>query len=148
MIIDLHPPKAAGPLVVGTPGPEATDVLRQLGVPVVLCRTHGSKPGWVVFRPSGLFIGVTFDAQGRVDAIELGRPDNSDDAVIYNGLDVFTTPAAGLVTRLRSQTTIEEEELEDGYRLTAPDLLLSFRQYPDELDGDYFASVLVGEDDD
>jgi hypothetical protein len=152
MIIDLRPPNAAGPLRIGAPGPEAMDVLRQLGVPVFLCRNEGGKTGWGVFRESGLFVGVSFDAQGRVGAIELGHPDDGDDAVIYNGLDVFTTPAADLVTRLRSQTTLEEEELEDGYCFTAPDLLLSFWQYPsddsDELDGVYFTSVRVGEDDD
>jgi hypothetical protein len=148
MIIVLRPPEAAGPLFIGTTGQEAEDILRQLGAPLVLCRTPGSQPAWGVERPSGLFIGVYFDAQDRVDAIQLGRPGNSDDAVTYNGLDVFTTPAADLVTRLRPHTTVHEDEVDDGHRFTAPDLLLSFWQLtpetPDEGDGRYFDSVLLG----
>jgi hypothetical protein len=148
MIIHLHPPKLAGPLFIGAAGQEALDILRQLGQPLVICGIGGQKPGWGVERPSGLFIGAFFDAQGRVDAIELSRPGNSDDVVTYNGLDVFTTPAADLVTWLRLHTTLREQELDDEHRFTAPDLLLTFLRFTTDLpdsdpDGRYFHNVLL-----
>ncbi|MEV0129787.1 hypothetical protein AB0H83_15180 [Dactylosporangium sp. NPDC050688] len=147
MIIVLRPPDLAGPLRIGATGQDTVDTLRQLGTPLVLCRATGSRPGWGVDRPSGLFIGVYFDAHDRVEAIELGRPgDNTGDAVTYNELDVFTTPAADLVTQLRRRTTVHEEH--DGHVFTAPDLLLTFRrpttlETPDDEDGRFFASVLL-----
>ncbi len=147
MIIDLRPPSAAGPLFIGATGQEAVGILRQLGQPLVLCGIGGRKPGWGVERPSGLFIGAYFDAQDRVHAIDLGRPVNSEDAVTYNGLDVFTTPAADLVTWLRPHTTLHEEELDDAHRFTAPDLLLTFLQFTTELpdgdDGRHFHTILL-----
>jgi hypothetical protein len=148
MIIHLHPPKAAGPLFIGAAGQQALDILRQLGQPLVLCGIGGQKPGWGIERQSGLFIGAYFDTQGRVDAIELSRPDNSDDAVTYDGLDLFTTPPADLVTWLRLHTTLREEELDDGHRFTAPDLHLTLLRFTTDLpdndpDGCYFHNLLL-----
>ncbi len=147
MIIVLRPPDRAGPLRIGATGQDAVDTLRQLGTPMVLCRAAGSGPGLGVDRPSGLFIGVYCDADDRVEAIELGRPDdNTGDAVTYNDLDVFTTPAADLVTQLRRRTTVHEAE--DGHAFTAPDLLLTFwrpttPESPADEDAHFFASVLL-----
>lgn len=149
MIITLHPPDAAGPLRIGATGQDTVDTLRQLGTPQALCRVTGSGPAWGVDRPSGLFIGVYFDTHDRVEAIELSRPsENTDDAVTYNDLNVFTTPAHDLVTQLRRRTTVHEEEDDDGHAFTAPDLLLTFwrpttpETSADE-DGRFFASVLL-----
>ena len=122
------------------------DTLRQLDVPQVLCRASGSRPGWGIHRPSGLFIGVYFNAHDHVEAIEFGRPgDSTADAVTYNELDVFTTPAADLITQLRQHTTVREEE--DGHAFIAPDLLLAFwrpttPETPDD-DGRFFERVLL-----
>lgn len=68
------------------------------------------------------------------------------DAVTYDGLDVFTTPAAQLVSQLRRHTTILAEE--DAHAFTAPDLLLSFwrsttPESPDDDEGRFFESVLL-----
>lgn len=154
MIIDLRPPEAAGPLFIGAAGQEAVEILRRLGEPLVLCGIGGTRAGWGVERPSGLFIGGYFDAQNRVDAIDISRPDNSDDpagsgdAVSYDGLDVFATPAADIVTWLRSRTSLQEEELDDEHRFTAPDLRLTFRRFttdlPDGDDGRHFHGLLLG----
>ncbi|MBO0869562.1 MAG: hypothetical protein J2P15_13450 [Micromonosporaceae bacterium] len=147
MLIVLRPPEAAGPLFIGAAGEEAVGILRELGQPLLLCGMRGSEPGWGVERPSGLFISLRFDA-GRVDAVELCRPSNGGDVVTYDGLDVFTTPAADLVTRLRADTTVVEEEREDQRRFTAPDLLLTFWQFtteiPDGYDRSHLHGVLVG----
>lgn len=147
MIIVLSPPDAAGPLRIGATRQDTVDTLRQLGDPQVFHRTPDSHPAWAVHRPSGLFISACLDADDRVEAIEFGRPaDNTDDAVTYNGLDMFTTPTADLVTQLRRYTTVHEEE--DGHAFTAPDLLLAFwrpttPETPDDEDGRFFESVLL-----
>jgi hypothetical protein len=146
MIFELHPPQAAGSLRIGETGHDTVEILTQLGVPQVLCKTPGSQPAWAVFRPSGLFISAYFDADDRVEAIEFGRPRTADDEVTYDGLDVFTTPAADLVAHLRRRTAVQQEEV--GHVLTAPSLLLSFWTpvipgSPDDGAGRFFQSVLL-----
>jgi hypothetical protein len=117
------------------------DTLRQLGDPRTFCRTAGSKPAWAVHRPSGLSI-VTY--------FELGRPQRTNDTVIYEGLDVFTTPAAGVITQLRQHSTVHEEEA--GHSFTAPSLLLALwrpvtPQSPDDQEARFFNSVLIAQPD-
>lgn len=146
MIFDLHPPQAAGPLRIGATGDDTVEILKQFGAPQVLCKTPGSQPAWAVFRPSGLFISAYFDADRRVEAIEFGRPRTADDAVTYDGLNVFTTPAAGLVACLRHSTTVQQEE--GAHAFTAPSLLLSFWRpvipdSPDDGAGRFYQSVLL-----
>jgi hypothetical protein len=147
MNFELRPPQAAGPLRIGATGRDTVEILRQLGTPLVLCRTHGRRPGWGVHRPSGPFIGAYFDADDRLEAIEFGRPDGNDDTITYDGLDVFTTPAADLITQLRQRTTIHVEAEEDGHFFTAPSLHLSLwlvtPESPDEQEGRFFGSVLI-----
>ena len=103
MIFELHPPQAAGPLRIGAAGHDTVEILTQLGPPQVFCRTPESRPAWGVHRPSGLFIVAYFDADDRLEAIEFGRPAGKDDTITYDGLDVFTTPAADLITQLRQR---------------------------------------------
>jgi hypothetical protein len=148
MIVELQPPQGAGPLCIGATGHDTVEILKQLGGPVILCQTRGRPPGWGVHRPSGLFIITLFDADDRLAAIEFGRPQDNDDAVTYDGLNVFTTPAADLVAVLRQRTTIDEEEEEDGHTFTASSLLLSLwrpvtPQAPDDQEGRFFGSVLI-----
>lgn len=146
MNFELHPPQAAGPLRIGAAGHDTVEILKQFGDPEVFCRTAGSRPAWGVHRPSGLFIITYFDANDRLEAIEFGRPESKDDAVTYDGLDVFTTPTAGLITQLRQHCTVHEEE--DGHAFTAPGLLLSLwrpvtQRSPDDQEGRFFESVLI-----
>lgn len=146
MIIELHPPETAGPLRIGATGHDTVDTLRQLGDPRAFCRTAGSRPAWAVHRPSGLAIITYFDADDRVEAIEFGRPQRTDGAVLYEGLDVFTTPAAGLIIQLRQHSAVHEEEA--GHSFTASNLLLALwrsvtPQSPDDQDGRFFDSVLI-----
>ena len=147
MIFELHPPRAAGPLRIGATADDTVEILRHLGTPMLLCRAHGRRPGWGVHRPSGLFISTLYDSDDRLEAIELGRPDGTGDAITYDGLDVFTTPAADLVAQLRQRTTIHVEAEEDGHAFTAPSLLLSLwlvtPESPDDQEGRFFGSVLI-----
>ncbi len=88
-----------------------------------------------------------FDADDSLEAIEFGRPDGNDDAITYDGLDVFTTPVADLVTQVRQRTTIHVEAEGDGQVFTAPGLLLSLwlvtPKSPDDQEGRFFGSVLI-----
>jgi hypothetical protein len=148
MIFELHPPIAAGPLRIGGGGHETVEILKQFGTPLVLCRTEGKAPGWGVHRPSGLFIGTFFDADHHVEAIEFGRPDGTDDIITYDGLGIFTTPAADLISRLRQRCVIHDEEEEGGHAFIAPSLLLSLwrpvtAESPDDQEGRFFESVLI-----
>jgi hypothetical protein len=86
VIFELRPPVGAGAPLTGTTGHDVVEVLRQLGVPLSLCRTRGSRPAWAVHRPSGLMICTYFDADDRLEAIEFGRPDSDDDAVTTAGM--------------------------------------------------------------
>lgn len=154
MIFELHPPQAAGPLRIGAAGHDTFETLKRLGAPLLVCRrTAGSGPAWGVRRSSGLFIATFFNPDNRMEAIEFGRPDSKDDAVTCDGLDVFTTPAADLVTQLREHTSVhQEEEGGDGHAFTAPNLLLSLWQpvtpeSPDDQEGRFFESILIATPD-
>jgi hypothetical protein len=148
MIFELRPPVAAGPLLIGATGHDTVEALKQIGSPQIFCTTPGSRPAWGVQRPSGLFISSYFDANDDLEAIEFGRPSGKDDVVTYDGLDVFTTPAADLVTHLRRHTTVRQEENEHAF--TATGLLLAlWRQVspdsPADQEGRFFDSVLVAQ---
>jgi hypothetical protein len=131
MIFELHPPAAAGPLLIGAPGSDTLEVLKQLGVPLVLCGIGGSRPGWSVHRPSGMVISTYYDATGRVEAIQLSRPASSEDIVSYQDINIFGLPAGELLEMLRSRTAIIELEEEDGSSFLAPNLHLTLWQPPD-----------------
>jgi hypothetical protein len=148
MIFELHPPQSAGPLRIGATGHDTLETLKQLGDPLVLCRTAGRKPAWGVHRSSGLFICAYFDADDQLEAIEFGRPEETDDTVMYDGLDVFSAPAADLVAQLQLRSNVHEEADEDGHTFTAPSLLLSLwrpvtPESPDDQEGRFFASVVI-----
>lgn len=147
MIFELNPPQGAGPLRIGATVYDTTELLKQLGTLAILCGIKGRRPGWGVHRPSGLFISALFDADDRVEAIQFGRPDGNVDAITYDGLDVFTTPAADLVAQLRQRTIIHVEAEEDGCSFTAPSLLLSLwlvtPESPHDQEGRFFGSVLI-----
>jgi hypothetical protein len=146
MIFELHPPAAAGPLLIGAAGSDTLEVLKQLGVPLVLCGIGGSRPGWGVHRPSGMLIGTYYDAAGRVETIELSRPASSDDTVSYDGISIFGLPAGELLDVLRAQTSIIEVDEENGSSFLAPDLHLTLWQPPDpagpdDIDNSFIMSI-------
>ena len=146
MIFELCPPEIAGPLHMGAPIADTVEILKGLGTPLVLCRPRGSPPGLGVRRSSGLFISALFGPDGHLEAIEFGRPEAADDIVIYDGLDVFTTPAEDVMAQLRHCGAEHEEE--DGYAFTAPDLFLSLwrsaiPESPDDQEGRFFESILI-----
>jgi hypothetical protein len=147
MLFELHPPQSVGPLRIGATGHDTVETLKQLGTLLMLCRRHGRPPAWGADRPSGLSINTLFDPDDHLEAIELTRPGSKDDTVTYDGLDLFATPAADLITQLRQRTIVHEEQEEDGRSFIAPSLLLSlWRSTPEEpgdQEGRFFDSVLI-----
>ena len=148
MNIDLQPPTQAAGIRIGANRDEAQDQCLVHGEPKPFRRSNEANASLVVERPSGLSIFVHFDAADAVEAIELGRPEGSDDHVSFRGIDIFGTPADELVELLREHAAIEIEEEE--HSVTAPNLLLAlWRSVVPENDDDpagrYFESVLVAE---
>jgi len=146
VIFELHPPDAAGPLLIGATASHTMGVLRQLGDPQVLCTTPGGRPAWGVHRPSGLFIATFFDAGDRVETIQLSRSASSKDTVSYDCINVFALPAGELLDILRARTNIVEIDEEDGSSFLAPDLhLILWRPPeatgPDDLDDRFIMSI-------
>jgi len=145
MIFELRPPETAGPLHIGAAAADTVEILKSLGTPLVLCRPHGSPPGWGVQRSSGLFISALFDPDGHLEAIELGRPEATDDIVTYDGLDMFTTPAEDIIAQLQHCGAVHEEE--DGHAFIAPGLCLSLwrstPESPDDQESRFFESILI-----
>jgi hypothetical protein len=96
VILELRPPQGAGELTIGASRRDAFEVLKGLGdnglaEPELLCRTPQGGWGLAARRSSGLFIAAYFKSNDRVNAIEFGRPDNTSDAITYQGLDELSS---------------------------------------------------------
>ncbi|MFF2382605.1 hypothetical protein [Streptomyces sp. NPDC058108] len=147
MDLDLAPPAGVGPLLIGMPRQAANTALDSLRD--LTSVSDSDRPGQHIFRPSGLMISIDC-MQGRLEAIELGRPAAATDRVMFRGLDVFSLPAREVVRLMREHTTVRADP-EDPASFVAPDLLLSFwrpfeaEDEPDEEQGYYFTSVLVAQ---
>ncbi|NGN62555.1 hypothetical protein G5C51_01340 [Streptomyces sp. A7024] len=141
----LEPPTGIGPLIIGMPRDDADAAI--LGLRDVASISASDQPGQHIFRPSGLMISIHC-MQGRLKAVELGRPSAATDHVHFRGVDVFGLPAAEVVRRMSNVATIEPDP-DDPASFIAPDLLLSFwRPFaaddePEEEQGYYFNSVLL-----
>ncbi len=142
MEFELEPPHGVGPLRLGMTADEARAALAALG------GLSGSPATsfWAT-RPSGLAFTVGFGVDGRVNAVEVARPEGTD-VVRYRDVDVFGLPALAVVERLRRHTPVTADEDQEGC-FTAPTLLLAlWRPFaadddPKEEQGYYFNSVLV-----
>lgn len=146
MKIELQPPAGVGGILIGSTRAEARAEGSRFGSPKEFRRGDEEPASLAVHRPSGLAIFVYFDSDDRVNAIEVGRPDGDEDAVVYQDLDVFQTAAEDLIGRLAHVTRVEVEEL--GATVTAPELLLALwrpvvPEGPDDPEGRYFESALV-----
>ncbi|GAA2807982.1 hypothetical protein [Crossiella cryophila] len=145
MDFHLDPPTGVGPLRIGMPRREANTALDSLRDPTAL--SPSDRPGQHIFRPSGLMISIHC-LHDQLQAVELARPTDPGDRVLFHDVDVFALPAREVVGRLRAHTTIEADEDDDAAFL-APDLLLSFwRPFeadddPAEEQGHYFTTVLL-----
>lgn len=146
MKIELRPPTEMAGIHIGSTRAKAHDECSRLGSPKDFRRGEQEPASFAVRRSGGLSIFVYFDSDDRVNAIEVGRPDDDGDAVFYKDLDVFKTPAEDLIDRLRGYDAVEVDE--QGCAVTAPDLLLALwrpvvPEGPDDPDGRYFESALI-----
>jgi hypothetical protein len=84
-----------------------------------------------------------------VEAIEFGTPGHggdSEDRVLYDGIDLFATPVNEVIGELKSRG-LRIEVTEAGYSHTVPELFLSFWRdggpYGQDKMPLYYESVLV-----
>lgn len=146
MDVELRPPTGVVGILIGSTRADAHDQCSRLGSPADFRRGGEESPSLTVRRSSGLSLFVYFDTDDLVNAIEVGRPDGNEDAVLYKGLDVFNTSAEDLIERLTGDHVVEVEE--QGRAVTVPDLLLALwrpvlPEGPDDPEGRYFESVLL-----
>lgn len=142
MRLELDPPHGVDLLRLDMTADEARAALGQLG------DLDPNRQGELYAqRAGGLGLTAHLGADGRVNAIEVWRP-QQDDSVHYRDVDVFALPALEVVTALRRHATVLPDE-DDDASYVAADLLLSlWRPFPgdddpDDPQGYYFNSVLV-----
>ena len=144
MILELDPPRSAGPLRIGMPFSEAESVLKSIEgyVEPETLRRYGAGIG---DYESGLAIHTGRSSSGVVDYIEIFRPWNNTVQVIYRDTSLFLEPADSII--LKMSCSYKVEVLDGGLTLIVPELLLAFgRDVMPEFSGDdgtYFESVLV-----
>jgi hypothetical protein len=133
----LDPPSGIGPLRRGMTRAEALTVLATWGEP------RETLDLLDIMRPGGMSIVAIVGAAGRVDTIELHRPDADDtnDTVRYRDVDLFGLRAPEVIDRLREHTRVDLDPDEPDC-FAAPDLALALGE-PDEVD-DRFAYVVLG----
>ncbi|MCF2527022.1 hypothetical protein [Yinghuangia soli] len=145
MDLELDPPNGVGALRIGMLTAEAHTALESFRDPAM--PSASDAPGRHITRPSSLMISIGC-LNGRLQAIELWRPETAEDAVLFRGINLFTLSAREVVETLRREVRIEANA-DDPASFVAPDLLLSFwRPFeaddnPDEEQGYYFNSVLL-----
>ncbi|WP_103534748.1 hypothetical protein [Streptomyces sp. SM11] len=145
MHFELAPPIGVGPLRIGMSRQAANNALDSLREPTAI--SPSDQAGQHIFRPSGLMISIGC-ARDQLESVELGRPSEPSDVVLFHGIDVFGLPAREVATRMSDVTAIAADD-EDPASFVAPDLLLSFwRPFdgddePDDEQGYYFNSVLL-----
>ncbi|MEY9940265.1 hypothetical protein [Streptacidiphilus sp. MAP5-3] len=144
MDVELVPLQGVGPVALGMTIDEVEQILR--GLPGF--QSSGSElfpvRGFAHYS-SGMSISASPDGSGRIQAIEVHRPE-SGDAVRYEGRDVFLTPAEEVISWLSERLGAEVHE--DGRALISPEQSLVFWRPTlpeDELDSDgrYFQTVTL-----
>jgi hypothetical protein len=144
MDVDLRPPAQAGPVRIGMSFEEAKASLSALeGFDAARSFTD-SAPAFAAFS-SGLAFSLSHQESTGVGTVEVYSA-SAVRGVVYEGIDVFTTPAAELIGQLvvSYQVVIEE----DGRLVTLPKQSISFWRatLPEEEldeDGRYFQTVMV-----
>jgi len=144
MRLELLPPYGVPPVWIGMPRLEARNAMAPWGDPIPFSR-HGEPPGWRIYPP-GIFVYMGLDE--CVDCLEFASPGYGEPGIcemVFRGIDVFLTPAAEVLARLRAMGFAVEDDGLNGPVI--PELLLSFW-----LDGGptdsrdeplYFEAVLV-----
>ncbi|TMQ92952.1 hypothetical protein ETD83_26265 [Actinomadura soli] len=155
MEFELRPEQGVPPVLLGATLAAARSALQGLGFLAVedFRRAH-DEPGALFFTgPAGRVSGFVYgDEDGRVVAIEIANPNprnapgEGQDAVVYSGLDVFSTPAPDVIEALYAGTVVEV----DGDSVIVPDLFMEFSlggEHHDRVDDDggatFFSGVLL-----
>ncbi|KQZ88561.1 hypothetical protein ASD62_03775 [Phycicoccus sp. Root563] len=145
MGIVLEPPTAAAGVHIGVGRAEAARQCAVHGDPETFHRGDETVPSLMVRARSGPTIFVYFDDADRVNAVELGRPDNGE-SVTFLGIDVFGTPADEVIEALDPHAEVNVTD--GGHSVTAPSLHIALwrptvPESAEDPEGRYFESVLV-----
>lgn len=145
MRIVLDPPRGAAGVSVGMAVADAEQVLAALAGYVGPGRSRGSR-GFAHYA-SGMSIEAHDDGAGRVEAVEIYRPDDPAVQVLYQGISIFGESASVVEERLARHLRLEV--IDDGLTVVAPEAFLAFGKsmsvYGDEVQSGFFESVVVAE---
>ncbi|WP_131831697.1 hypothetical protein [Pseudofrankia asymbiotica] len=72
---------------------------------------------------SGMSIGI-YPERGRVKAVEIFRPEENGDTIIFREMEVLALPAEQVISSLASLTRLDF--VNGGLTVVAPELLLAF----------------------
>jgi hypothetical protein len=144
MDVELVPLQGVGPVALGMAIDEVEQILR--GLPGFQSSGSDLVPvrGFAHYS-SGMSISASPDGTGRIQAIEVHRPEFGD-TVKYEGRDVFLTPAEELISWLAERLGAEVHE--EGRALILPEQSLVFwrptlPENDQDSDGRYFQTVTL-----
>jgi hypothetical protein len=144
MDVDLRPPSQVGLVSIGMPFEEAKSALSALeGFDAERSFTQ-TAPGFATYS-SGLSFTLSYSDNDGVRGVEVYGA-GAVPGVVYEGLDVFTNPAADLINQLSAGHDVRVEE--GGRALVLPSQSISFWRatLPEgdyDEDGRYFQTALV-----
>ena len=143
MRFDVIPLVGVGPVLLGMRREEVRAAMR--APPKEFRKSSGSVHTTDAFHSSAFqvfYSGVV----PVVEFIELSR--GSEIEAVFNGIELFTTPADELVSKISLRTAFDPSDPELGYSYVFPELQLAFwRPHvpdDDELDGHFFSTVGIG----
>ena len=146
---EIRPGSGIGPVRIGMSRGAAERAMRGTGQPVTAF-VRGQTPPAVLAMHENAFQ-VYFDTSDRVEAVEVmgpsvdvqGRGDEPVFVAVFDGVDVFRTPATKLVEVVSRKAAPDLEAAEDpGITFEFPTLGLSLWRQTDE-EGPFFETVYV-----
>jgi hypothetical protein len=146
MIIRLSPPAGVPPLTIGMTVAESLAAMSVWGAPRDITPGPGRTPELRVEK-DGRDIFAYFEDGATLTAVEIWRPVGGDVTVLWDGLDMFGTPADDILRRFRDRgITVDDSEPERPF---CPDLTIGLNREdgpgagPDGV-GRFIESVVVG----
>ena len=151
MDIVLDPPRGITGVELGVPVAEALAAAAVYGEVSASGQPGSASNFKAVAEGTDIMVGLLFEDDVSLTAIEVWRPwdENADVRVLYDGIDVFRTPALQLIEFLeeRGRNIVPDES---EYYYSAPDLVLGFtriagHEVPLDTDDEplYFEVILV-----
>lgn len=138
--IDIIPLKSAGHVKLGM---TRSEVFQTIGKPT---RNLQQKDA---YQTNDVFFSLYYDQNDKLEYIEYSGLGNAK--ILFNGIDIFKTPATDLIDQIVKQTgyQFDPNEKEIPYCYVFPELELSFwrpvvPENEHDEDGKYFMTVGIG----